>query len=184
MNASTRIFAASIIAAVSLFLVTASASAEKATPAEEPATPGLPPAALAANVGALEVLALNPLGHVGVYPYVGASMAVPVADGLTVIPSVSIEYSPELGNWGLVGVVTADYALNGTIGVDVLAAFVHDQHGAAFNEAAFFTGPGIGTTVFIGRWTVSPSISAFYGLNGAAAGTWSAAPALNVGYAF
>lgn len=126
-----------------------------------------PASALAAdvalNAGVLEVAGLPGPVHVGLYPNVAVSVAVP-AGPVTLIPSLGVEWAPELGRGGFVAVVTADLALNTRVGLDVELALIQDMPGLAFAKSDLFAGGGVGCSLFFGRLTVSPFVAFFLGL--------------------
>ncbi len=130
---------------------------------------------VALNVGALEVAAPS-AAHVGAYSYLAGSLIIPT-ESVSWIASLGMEYSPELEAWGLVAGLTVDYAVSEGLGLDLIGTIIHDQVKADWGQAVFFAGIGIGTSVFLERWTLSPSISLFRGLNAPA---WSVAPGLNL----
>lgn len=129
------------------------------------------------NVGALEVVALPP-AHAGFYPYIGGAMAFP-AGPFTAVTSLSLEVSFDQGRGGLVALASLDYAFTKALGVDVFVALIHDQPRLSFSESLFFLGGGPGLSIFLGRWTLSPFLGLFAGLN---APGWSLVPGLNVSW--
>jgi hypothetical protein len=131
------------------------------------------------NAGVVDLVAPT-ADHLGAYPYVALSMIVP-KDHVTLIPTIGIEWSPELSAWGFNGALVVDVPVAKTVGLDVIASLVHDQVGGEWNKAAFYAGIGGGCSIFRDTWTFSPSVSLLRGLN---VGGWSLAPALNVSYAF
>jgi hypothetical protein len=130
------------------------------------------------GAGATELLALDPLQHVAVYPAVGVSLVQPF-EHVTLIPSLSVEYAPETGYWGLVLALVADFPVSDRVGLDVNVTLLHDQPGAKFSEAGYYIGAGVGCSVFLGKWTVSPLVDVFRGLN---VPGWSLVPGVNVAY--
>ena len=134
----------------------------------------------ALNVGALEVILLPP-AHGGFYPYVGASVAVPMGHEFTFVGSVSFEWSFDQQRGGLVVVATLDYLVGEHVGLDLNLAFIHDQPGLRFAEAEFYLGAGPGVSFLFGKWTFSPFLNFFGGLRTASA---SIVPGLNVSRAF
>lgn len=136
------------------------------------------------NAGALEVMTLPDLEHVGAYGYVGGSVIIPMNDDLVLIPGLSVEFSPNVADeahWGLVGTLVGSYALNDAATVDGIFTLLHDQVGGDFGGAAVFAGLGVGYTQLLGKISVSPSVSVYYDLvTGSGA---SFAPLLNIGYA-
>lgn len=134
----------------------------------------------ALNVGALEVILLPP-AHGGFYPYVGASVAVPLGHELTFVGSVSFEWSFDQQHGGFVVVATLDYLVGEHVGLDLNLAFIHDQPGLRFAEAEFYLGAGPGVSFLFGKWTFSPFLNFFGGLRTASA---SIVPGLNVSRAF
>lgn len=136
----------------------------------------------AVNVGALEVLLLPGAAHGGFYPYVGGSVAVPMVDTpFTFIASLSLEWSFDQQRGGFVVVGTLDYAVSEHFGLDLNLAFIHDQPGLRFAEADFFLGVGPGVSFLLGKWTISPFLNFFGGLQTNSA---SMVPGLNVARAF
>ncbi len=134
----------------------------------------------AVNVGVLEIAALPGAQHLGVYPYLAASIVF-ANDVAVLIPSLGIECSPELGAWGLVGAFTADFPVGKIVGIDLVLTLVHDQLGLEFDDAAFYLGLGAGASFLWDEWTLSPSVSVFRGLN---VDGWSLVPAFNLARAF
>jgi hypothetical protein len=118
---------------------------------------------VALNAGVLEVAGLPGPVHVGLYPNVAVSVAVP-AGPVTLIPSLGLEWAPALGRGGFVAVVTADWALHPRVGLDVMLALIHDMPGLAFARSDLFAGGGVGCSLFFGRLTVSPFVALFAGL--------------------
>ncbi|HVO29573.1 MAG TPA: hypothetical protein VMV18_02510 [bacterium] len=116
------------------------------------------------NVGAIEVVGEPGSDHLGVYPYAALSAVVPVGK-VAIIPAVGVEWSPEFGHWGFVGTITADYALGKRVGLDLNVAFIHDQQDHHWSDAAFLAGGGPGCSFYLDKWTVSPYLSWFQGLN-------------------
>ncbi len=130
---------------------------------------------LAVNVGAIEVVGVPDGTHLGVYPYVGASLVIPGED-VTLIPALSIEWSPDQARWGFVASGTADLALTPRLGFDINVSLIHDQAGAGFGDAIYLVGAGPGVSIFAGRYTFSPYVSVFKGLN---VSGWSLVPGFN-----
>jgi hypothetical protein len=133
---------------------------------------------VALNAGALEVVALPGPVHGGFYPYLGMSLAIPV-QGVTLIPSLSIEFAPENSHWGLVGILTADIALTEKLGLDFDVALIHDQPGFKNLEAVLYVGGGAGVSFFIGKWTLSPYVNVFTAFG---AGGFSIVPGFNAAF--
>ncbi len=130
---------------------------------------------LAANVGAIEVVGVPDATHLGVYPYVGASLVIP-HDRVTFIPGLSIEWSPDESRWGFVATGTADIAIAARAGFDINVSLIHDQSGGELGDAIFLAGAGPGVSLFFGRYTVSAYVSAFRGIN---VDGWSIVPGIN-----
>jgi len=135
---------------------------------------------VAANVGAIEVVTVPETAHVGVYPYAGISLALPVGQ-FTFVPGVSVEWSPELKRWGFVGTLTIDRKVSARVGIDLNLGFIHDQTGLNWGEAVYFAGAGPGCTVFLGDWSMSLSAVFFRELDTLA---WALVPGFNMGYTF
>jgi len=130
---------------------------------------------LAVNVGAIEVVGVPDGTHLGVYPSVGASLVLP-GDDVTLIPGLSIEWSPDQARWGFVASGTADIALTPRLGFDINVSLIHDQAGSGFGDSIFLVGAGPGVSIFAGRYTFSPYVSLFKGLN---VSGWSLVPGFN-----
>lgn len=131
------------------------------------------------NLGAVEVVTLPQVAHVGLYLYAGLSRPVELSSGSLVIPSLSIEWSPELARWGFVVACALDIPISETIGIDIQGTLLHDQESWRFSKAVYYVGPGAGVSFYIGSVTLSPSVNAFYGLND---DSWSLAPAINISW--
>lgn len=136
---------------------------------------------LGLNVGALEVLLLPEGAHGGFYPYVGASVTVPMSERLTFVGSLSFEWSFDQQRGGFVVVGTLDFLVAEHFGLDLNLAFIHDQPGLRFGDADYFLGVGPGVSLLFGKWSISPFLNFFGGLRLASA---SMVPGLNVGRTF
>ena len=134
---------------------------------------------LAANLGVIEVVGEPGTTHLGVYPYVGASYVIPGKD-VTLIPGLSIEWSPDQARWGFVASGTGDIALSSRLGFDINVSLIHDQSGAELGDAIFLLGGGPGLSIFVGRYTVSPYVSVFKGIN---VSGWAIVPGVNAAIA-
>jgi hypothetical protein len=130
------------------------------------------------SVGMVEVVAPTG-GHVGAYPNVALSIVVP-HEHVALIPTLGVEWSPELGAWGFTGAFVVDVPVAKRVGIDVIATVIHDQAGMAVADSAFYAGVGGGVSLFHDAWTLSPSVSLLRGLN---VNGWTLAPALNLSYA-
>jgi hypothetical protein len=134
----------------------------------------------AINVGFIEVVALPTPAHVGLYPYVAGSM-IWLFDWFTVVPSLGVEWSPQLRRWGLVGGVGMNFALTERFSVDVNVKMIHDQTGNDWNNADFLLGGGAGVSFYLRDVAVSPYLNLFRGLTRS---SWSLVPGLNLGISF
>jgi hypothetical protein len=133
--------------------------------------------AFAVNASVIEVRALPGGTHVGTYPGVGVSAAFSF-DRLTVIPQLGVEYDFANKRAGFVPLVTLDYSIiPDRVGLDLGLILIHDQDRLDFSTSQFYAGPGIGFSVFLGRFTVSPFCNLFRGLN---THDWSLVPGLNL----
>ena len=83
--------------------------------------------------------------------------------------------------WGFVLTGTGDIALTSRIGFDINVSVIHDQSGVDFGDAIFLVGAGPGLSIFAGRYTVSPYVSVFKGLN---VSGWSFVPGVNAAMTF
>jgi hypothetical protein len=133
---------------------------------------------VALDVGAIEVIGTSHGNHYGVYPYVGVSLVAP-AGPITLLPTVSVEWSPEFDRWGFVGALIGDYALTDRLGVDGMLVLLHDQAGTDWDEAAFYLGVGAGVSVFVGKLTISPSLGLYRALD---VDAWTFVPGLNAAW--
>jgi len=135
------------------------------------------------NAGSLQVLTLPDSDDVGLYGYVGASIADPVNDDLMLIYGLSVEYAPDAGGearWGFVGTFISSFAVGPASSVDGILTILHDQSGGDFGDALYFGGVGLGYTHLLGKFSISPSVSIYYDLFSDAGASY--APLLNVGY--
>lgn len=139
-----------------------------------------PPVSYGANVGAIEVLNLPDEAHLGLYPYVAGSVIVPVGS-TSLIASLGVEWSPEFDRWGFFGSFMVDIPITSWIGIDSMVAFIHDQPGSRWGESLYLVGLGPGATIYLNKWTISPSFVTFRCLN---VEVWSYVPGLNIGYTF
>ncbi|MBI5077040.1 hypothetical protein HZB94_01525 [Candidatus Falkowbacteria bacterium] len=135
---------------------------------------------LAVNAGAIEVMAIPDEIHLGAYPYLGGSLVIPTKE-VTLVPGLSVEWSPEFNRWGFVANLVLDRPLNDRIGLDLNLALTHDQEGNKWDEAVFLLGFGPGASIFLGQWTISPSFCFFRGLN---VPGWTFVPGVNISYLF
>ena len=132
----------------------------------------------AVNAGAVEVVAIPARKHVGLYPYLGLSLAFPLPK-VTLIPELAVEASPESGRWGFVLSLVADFAVHKRIGLDVDVTIIHDQAGTDVAAAEFLVGAGGGFSLFVGHWTISPYVNVFRDLSVAG---WALVPGLNLAF--
>jgi hypothetical protein len=143
------------------------------------------PAARAVDVsvqfGVLEVVLVPSVSHAGLYPNVGLGFGFPLGHRLTLLTGVALEVSPDQGRGGLVVTGTLDWQVAEHLGLDLNVAAIHDQPGLKFASSEFFLGAGPGVSVLLGRWTLSPFLSLFHGVN---VPGFSLVPGLNVAYVF
>ena len=118
---------------------------------------------VALNLSALEVVTVPPPAHGGFYPSVGVSLAFPLGP-VTIIPSLALEWSFDQGRGGLVLSATADFPVSERLGIDLNVFLVHDQPGLRVSESVFYVGAGPGLSIFLGKWTISPSLGVYAGL--------------------
>jgi len=133
---------------------------------------------LMSNIGVVEVASLPSSQHIGFYLYAGISKQINT-NNITFIPSLSLELSPEIKCWGLVASITADVQVSDLLGIDAQIMLVHDQPAWHFDQATFSAGPGIGFSLYLGSITISPNLSALYGLNSSG---WVLVPACNISF--
>jgi hypothetical protein len=132
----------------------------------------------AINAGAVEVVGLPERNQIGLYPYLGVSLAFPLRH-VTLIPELTVEASPDAGRWGFVLTLVADFAVHQRLGLDVDVTLLHDQPGDDFGAAEFLLGGGVGFSVFLGKWTVSPYLNVFADLSVAG---WALVPGINFSF--
>jgi hypothetical protein len=130
----------------------------------------------AVDTGFVEVVTLPDRNHAGLYPYLGVSVVFPFPK-LALIPGLSVEAAPETGRWGFVASLVADFPVHARLGLDVDVTLLHDQPGADWRRAEFFLGAGVGFSVFLGRWTISPYVNVFRDLS---VEGWALVPGLNL----
>jgi hypothetical protein len=134
---------------------------------------------VAVNVGVIEVRALPGGGHVGTYLNAALSLAFP-AGRWTVIPGLGYEYDFAHDRGGFVPTLTFDYAVvPDRFGLDVGAVLIHDMDHFNFSTSQFYLGGGLGFSVFLGRFTVSPFCNLFRGLD---THDWSLVPGINLAW--
>ena len=118
---------------------------------------------VALNAGAVEVVAIPQTQHLGFYPYAGISLTEAFTH-VALVPSLVIEFAPENGHWGFVGALVVDFPVTKRIGLDIDAVILHDQPGFDFAKAELLVGGGVGFSIYLGRWTVSPYVNVLYDL--------------------
>lgn len=132
------------------------------------------------SVGASENIGLSEGDHQGFYPSVMAGLGFE-AGPVILVPSVGIEGCAELGRWGFLGAFVVDVPVSDHLGIDLAAQVAHDQEGGDWDEAVFAVGGGMGATVYLGPWSVSPMVS-LLGVPGEPGLFLS--PSVSVGYTF
>ena len=138
---------------------------------------------VAVNAGTLQVLSLPDSDDLGLYGYVGGSLIDPLNDDLTLIYGLSVEFAPDIegdAHWGFVGTFIGSYAIGAASTLDGIVTVIHDQVGGEFGDAVFFGGLGIGYTHLLGKFSISPSVSAYYGLGNDLGASYG--PLLNIAY--
>jgi hypothetical protein len=112
-------------------------------------------------VGAFVDLGL-PDGH-GVYTYAGLVVEVPFGRA-TLMPGLLAEVAPD-GRWGGIAGLTLDIAVSEHFGVDFYLEAGTDQAGGDFNNVYMFAAAGIGAGARWGRWSATPFLFLYRGLN-------------------
>jgi len=130
----------------------------------------------AVNSGAVEVVGIPERHHIGFYPYLGLSLVFPLAK-VTLVPELAVEASADSARWGFVLSLVADFAVHRRLGLDVDVTIIHDQPGGDFGAAEFLLGAGVGFSLFIGTWTLSPYVNLFRDVSVAG---WALVPGINV----
>ncbi|HEX6835712.1 MAG TPA: hypothetical protein VF334_04025 [Polyangia bacterium] len=131
---------------------------------------------VAVNTGFVEVIGLPERQHIGFYPYLGVSLAFPLRR-VTLVPELTVEASPDSARWGFVATLVADFQVQRRLGLDLDVTLLHDQPGGDFGAAEFLLGAGVGFSVFVGTWTISPYVNVFRDLSVAG---WALVPGLNL----
>jgi len=130
----------------------------------------------AVDTGFVEVVGLPERQHIGFYPYLGVSLVFPLPK-VTLVPELTVEASPDSARWGFVATLVADFQVHSRLGLDVDVTLLHDQPGGDFGAAEFLLGAGVGFSVFVGTWTISPYVNVFRDLSVAG---WALVPGLNL----
>ena len=130
----------------------------------------------AVDTGAVEAVGLPERRHIGFYPYLGLSLVFPLGR-LTLIPELAVEASADAARWGFVLTLVADLAVQRHLGLDVDLTILHDQSGADFGAAELLLGAGVGFSVFVGTWTLSPYVNVFRDVSVAG---WALVPGINL----
>lgn len=135
---------------------------------------------LVLSVGAFEAIEVPDAAHLGAYPYVAASLAVPVGD-VALIPGLGIEYSPDASRWGVVASLVLDVPLTKRFAADVIVAAAHDQAGWQWSDAILLAGGGVGVSITTEHVVISPSVCVFAALDGSG---WSLVPGVSFAHVF
>lgn len=131
---------------------------------------------LAVNVGAVEVVAVPERQHLGFYPYLGLSLVLPLRR-VTLVPELAVEAAAESGHWGFVLSLVADFPVHARVGLDLDVTVLHDQLRGDFGAAEILVGAGVGFSIFVGRWTLSPYLNLFRDLS---VPGWALVPGVNL----
>jgi len=131
---------------------------------------------VALNASVIEVAGLPGPTHVALYPGVALSLAIEVPYFL-LLPSLGVEWAPEISSGGLVAMLVADHSVTNWLGVDLCAMVTQDQPGWRVKDSVFYLGAGPGLSFIFGSWVASTSVLASYGLRDR---TWSLVPGVNV----
>jgi hypothetical protein len=130
----------------------------------------------AVNSGAVEVVAVPERHHIGFYPYLGLSLIFPLPK-VTLVPELAVEASADSARWGFVLSLVADFAVHRRLGLDLDVTILHDQPGGDFGAAEFLLGAGVGFSVFVETWTISPYVNVFRDVSVAG---WALVPGINL----
>ncbi|HEX8950981.1 MAG TPA: hypothetical protein VF945_04000 [Polyangia bacterium] len=130
----------------------------------------------AVDTGFVEVVVIPERHHLGLYPYLGVSLAFALPK-VTLIPELTVEASPDAGRWGFVATLVADFQVQRRLGLDVDVTLLHDQPGGDFGAAELLLGAGVGFSLFVGTWTISPYVNVFRDLSVAG---WALVPGINL----
>lgn len=130
----------------------------------------------AVDTGAVEVVSIPQRRHLGLYPYLGLSLAFALPN-VTLVPQLAVEASADSARWGFVASLVVDLPVHRRLGLDVDVTLLHDQSGADFGAAEVLLGAGVGFSVFVGTWTISPYVNLFRDLSVAG---WALVPGINL----
>ena len=131
------------------------------------------------NVWGMEFATLSDEGveHMAFYPGMSLSLTYETA-GWAVSPSLGAEWAADGEFWGLMAMVYADHPINDHLGLDIIAAGMHDQVGNDWSNAEYFLGAGGGLSWFVNdRVALTPNVLAYYGMK---TETWALAPGVNL----
>lgn len=105
-------------------------------------------------------------GWIGEYVYVGPAALFPLTESgnLSLLPQLTIEVSPEWGNWGFVFTPTLEWTPSSKVGIDLVPSVIQDTKDGS---TAIVLAAGPGATYFLESGvTVSVAVQAAYVVNG------------------
>ena len=150
-----------IIAALSIFIFSMGARSAQAQESED--------SLFSVSIGVQELI-VPEVGHVALYQFVGVSRLCPISERFALIPGLSFEVAPGVGNYGFVGSLTADFLVHEHVALDATLFLVHDQDPTAASAREgfhFYVGGGVGPSFLLGKGVVlSPAFAAFVGSAG------------------
>jgi len=97
---------------------------------------------LSMTFGAIGVVDTAGEGWLGEYLYFGPSALVEIGGNLALIPQLTLEVSPEHGNWGLVVTGTLEWAASDHVGIDLVPSVIQDTTGDG-TAWILAVGPGV-----------------------------------------
>lgn len=105
-------------------------------------------------------------GWIGEYVYFGPSVLFPLTESgnLSLLPQLTIEVSPEWGNWGFVFTPTLEWTPSSKLGIDLVPSVIQDTKGGT-TSVILAAGPGA-TYIFESGLTASFAVQAAYVVNG------------------
>lgn len=105
-------------------------------------------------------------GWIGEYVYFGPSALFPLtkSGSLSLLPQLTLEVSPEWGNWGFVFTPTLEWTPSSKVGIDLVPSVIQDTKGGA-TSLILAAGPGA-TYLFENGMTASVAVQAAYVVSG------------------
>lgn len=87
--------------------------------------------------------------HLGIYGTVDIAYLWAISERFALLPAWGLAFAPDTNAWGCMFKLTAEFHLNDYVGLDLVAAVMHDQPGLQWSHAEMFAGVGPGVSVFL-----------------------------------